>query len=245
MTNCFFIIVLIGLLFYAAMLCQGIAAPPVATSPAEQEIFYQKDIAAFEAQDAVHPPQKGIILFTGSSIFRFWTYLEKDMNPLPVLNRAFGGARTWEVLHYMDRIVLPYHPAIIMYYCGSNDINYGARPEDIAGRFTQFTQRVHKALPKTGIFFVSIIRAPQKKDKWDVIDAANSNIKKYCETAPGVFFIDVNPAFFNKAQQPRTELYIDDGLHFKPEAYREMARIIKPVLEEAWQETQGNRAVAR
>jgi len=239
MTHCFLIIPLVGMFFFAVILCQCIAAPPATTSPAEQEIFYQKDIAAFEAQDAAHPPRKGIILFTGSSIFRFWTYLERDMSPLPVVNRAFGGARTWELLHYMDRIVLPYCPAIIMYYCGSNDINYGARPEDIALRFALFADRVHKALPKTNIFFVSIIRAPQKRDKWDIIDATNSLIKEYCERDSGVSFIDVNPAFFNKAQQPRIELYIDDGLHFKPEAYREMSGIIKPILEKAWRETRG------
>jgi lysophospholipase L1-like esterase len=224
------------MLFFAVLLCRSIAAPGNMTTPVEQEIYFQKDIEAFEAQDAATPPRKGIVLFTGSSIFRFWTYLERDMSPLPVLNRAFGGARTWEVLHYMDRIVLPYNPSIIMYYCGSNDINYGARPEDIAHRFRLFTERVHKILPKTRIFFVSIIRAPQKKDKWDVIDATNTLLQQYCEKASRVAFIDVNPAFFNKAQQPRIELYIDDGLHFKPEAYREMTRIIKPVIEKAWQE---------
>lgn len=239
MTNYYLLTALMGILFYAGMMCvarpviasgKGTAAMPV------QEIWFQKDIAAFEASDKIYPPRVGTILFTGSSIFRFWVYLEKDMSPLPVLNRAFGGARTWEALHYMDRIVLPYAPKIIVYYCGSNDINYGEPADAIACRFTQFVNRVHAALPQTRIIYVSIIKAPQKRDAWDVIDAANTAIRHYCDREKQAAFIDANPVFFTNQQEPRTDLYIDDGLHLKPEAYREMTKIIKPVLEHTWQE---------
>ncbi|MEI6126105.1 MAG: GDSL-type esterase/lipase family protein [Pseudomonadota bacterium] len=211
-------------------------------SAPQQEIRFQKEIADFEAKDKRRPQPRGIILFTGSSIFRFWTSLERDMYPLPVLNRAFGGARTWEVLHYMDRIVLPYKPKTIAYYCGSNDINFGASTEDIFRCFKKFADRAHEVLPKTNIFFVSIIKAPQKKDVWDAIDTANDKIKTYCNPAAGLGFIDVNPSFFTSQNHSRGELYMDDGLHFKPEAYREMARIVKPVLERSWQEAKDGTA---
>ena len=217
---------------------QAFASDREGMSTPQQEIWFQNEIADFEAKDRVSPPPQGIVLFTGSSIFRFWVSLEKDMSPLPVLNRAFGGARTWEVLHYADRIALPCKPKIIMYYCGSNDINYGARPGDIARCFKEFVERVHAALPKTSIYFVSIIKAPQKKDAWDAIEAANAMIKTYCDTAAGLGFIDVNPVFFDRQNHPRAELYIGDGLHFKPEAYREMTKVLKPVLDTAWKSLQ-------
>jgi len=200
---------------------------------AEQEIWFQKEIAEFAARDRKAPPSPGGVLFTGSSIFRFWVYLDKDMSPLPVLNRAFGGARTWEVLHYMDSIVLPYRPRIIVYYCGSNDIHFGARPEDIQKRFAQFARRVRSALPETRIFFVSIIKAPQKMDAWERIGTANALIQQYCSSEARLGYIDVNPAFFTAQGAARRELYIDDGLHVKPEAYREMTKLIKPVLVQA------------
>ncbi len=95
----------------------------------EREIWFQKDIKEMLKQDASAPPSQGAVLFLGSSIVRFWATLARDMSPLQVVNRAFGGARTWEVLHYMDRIVLPCKPAVIAYYCGSNDIEYGSRAE--------------------------------------------------------------------------------------------------------------------
>lgn len=225
-----------GSFFIAALLLQGSVGADDRIMPVEQQIYYQKEIEAFEAQDARKPPRTGGILFTGSSIFRCWTSLAQDMRPLPVLNRAFGGARTWEVLHYMDRIVLPYEPRVIVYYCGSNDVHCGATAGDIAHRFDEFVRRVRAKLPATRIVFVSIIKAPQKQDKWPVIDEAHAMLRTYCTTAPEAVFFDVNPAFFDHAGRPRMDLYADDGLHLTQAAYREMAGMIKPVLEKIWKD---------
>jgi lysophospholipase L1-like esterase len=195
---------------------------------------FQDQIDAFATQDRTEPPPKDAILFVGSSIFREWNSLREQMSPLPVFNRAFGGSRTPEILYYMDTIVLPYTPRIIVYYCGSNDINAGELPADIAKRFGEFVLRVHRVLPKTRIFFVSINRAPEKQDKWDRVDETNRMIRKACSADPRLGFIDVNPALFNADGRPRFELYREDSLHFKPGAYAEFTAIIKPVLERAW-----------
>jgi len=204
----------------------------------EQQIWFQKEIKELLKQDKKSPPVQGAIVFTGSSIFRFWATLARDMRPLPVANRAFGGARTWELLHYMDSIVMPCKPAIIACYCGSNDLEFGSQAEDISLRFAQFCKRTHEVSPETHVFFISINKAPQKLEKWGEIDKINSLILSYCLTSYKVGFIDINPVFFNSLGQPRHELYISDGLHFMPDAYREITGIIKPVLERAWQETQ-------
>ncbi len=207
----------------------------------EREIWFQKDIKDMLKQDAAGPPPQGAVLFIGGSILRFWTTLARDMRPLQVVNRAFGGARTWEVLHYMDSIVLPCKPAVIAYYCGSNDIEYGSRPEDIALRFRMFCERVQAAFPETRIFFISINKAPQKLEKWSEIDAANSLVQAYCKSVTNVGYIDINPVLFTGRGIPRHELYISDGLHFMPDAYKEITKIIKPALEQAWQETHTSR----
>jgi lysophospholipase L1-like esterase len=205
----------------------------------EQEIWFQKEIKELLKHDKASPPPPGAIVFTGSSIFRFWTTLARDMSPMPVVNRAFGGARTWELLHYMDKIILPCKPAIIACYCGSNDLEFGSLAEAIALRFTQFCRRVHDVLPETPVLFISINKAPQKLEKCYEIDTVNSLVQSYCRTENKVGFIDINPVFFNVRGQPRHELYISDGLHFMPDAYREITKIIKPVLEQAWQKQDG------
>ena len=197
---------------------------------------FTEQIEAYLKADATNPPPQEGILFVGSSIFRLWKKLPQQMAPLPVFNRAFGGSRTDEQLFYLDKIVLPYQPKIIVYYCGSNDINVKAQAEHIATRFKQFAERVHAALPKTRIYFVSINRAPQKMDKWKVVDDTNALIKSYCIAAKNLGYIDVNRVLFDKRRQPRYELYLPDRLHFVDKAYELFTPVIKPVLARAWRE---------
>jgi hypothetical protein len=223
----------------AALFCLTPAAARAQAAdgaPPGQQMRFADQINAFLDQDRTAPPQKEAILFIGSSIFRQWTNVKEHMAPLPVFNRAFGGSRTWEVLHYMDRVVLPYRPRIIVYYTGSNDVNAGERAPAIAGRIKAFVSKAHAALPETLIYFVAINRSPDKRDRWNVVDAVNADLKALSATTPYLRYIDLNPALFDSRGEPRTELYLPDGLHFHPPAYDLFAAIIKPVLTEAWQQ---------
>ena len=193
-------------------------------------------IEAFERSDRLAPPPPGSILFIGSSIFRLWRALPEQMAPLPVFNRAFGGSRTDEILAFMDRIVLPYRPRVIVYYCGSNDINANVPPERIALNFREFVGRVRRELPGTRILYVSINKAPQKMDRWEQVELANRLIREYCEQVKGLQFIDVNPVLFDANGSPRMELYLPDRLHLLDPAYEEFARIIRPALLASWKE---------
>ena len=103
-------------------------------------------------------------------------------------------------------------------------------------RFRQFSQRLAEESPATRVFYVSINRAPQKRDQWDVVDTANSLVRKFCAEARNREFIDVNPVLFGENGTPRYELYLDDKLHLNARGYEEFASIIKPILEKAWKE---------
>ena len=195
---------------------------------------FQSSIDAFLAADRKSPPPEGGILFIGSSIFRQWTTVTNQMAPLPVFNRAFGGSRTAEVLHYTPSIVIPYKPRIIVYYCGSNDINANIGPDEIAQNFLRFVEKVHAALPKTEIVYASILKAPQKKDRWDWVERANTLVKTICTQDTSLTFVDLNPAVINPDGSPRMELYKPDMLHYLPPAYVGFTAILKPILEAKW-----------
>ena len=215
-----------------ALLVMGLVGQS-AQQPA-RPIGFANVIQEFLDQDKTSPPPQGAILFIGSSIFRLWADLKTQMAPLPVFNRAFGGSRTWEVLHYMDKIVLPYKPKIIVYYCGSNDVDAGAGAAEIFGNFKAFVEKVAAQLPETRVFYVSINKAPEKKALWNVVDEANSLIRDYTTHQPRLGFIDVNPVLFDAEGNPRLKLYREDLLHFYPPAYVEFTKIIRPVIEKAW-----------
>ncbi|MBI4888359.1 MAG: hypothetical protein HY824_14790 [Acidobacteria bacterium] len=188
------------------------------------------------AQGAGDPAARGgPVLFVGSSIFHRWTNLATQMAPLPVLNRAIDGLQTGDVLRMVDSAVLPARPSVVVYYCGSNDVDAGEPAAAIVGRIRQFVDRVAAALPAARIVFVSINRAPEKQDRWDVVDAVNRQVEAYAAGTTRLQYVDVNPVLFNRDGTPRLDLYMPDELHLRPAAYEGFARILKPVLTKAFE----------
>jgi lysophospholipase L1-like esterase len=212
----------------AATLAVGAAAQ--STLP----VLWEESIEEYLAQDRVSAPPEGGILFVGSSFIRQWTTLEGDMSPLPVINRGFGGSRSHEVLYYMERIVLPYRPSIIVYYAGANDVDAGVPAEEIAGNFRKFADRVAGELPETRVFFVSVIRAPQKRARWKVVDDANSRVREFVIGRKNLGYIEVNPPLFEEKGNARMGLYLEDQLHFNADGYAEMTKVIRPIIEAAY-----------
>ena len=41
----------------------------------------------------------------------------------------------------MNELVLKHRPAVVVYYCGTNDISAGANAEDTAAGFAEFVRR--------------------------------------------------------------------------------------------------------
>ena len=143
---------------------------------------FQKEVDAFLRADSVSAPPPGGIEFVGSSIIRLWSTLGAQMAPLPAYNRGFGGSQTHDVLYYMDRIVLPYRPRFVVYYCGSNDVTAGESADSIVARIEQFHQALHRELPSTRMFFLSVLHAPEKRTKWAVVDSVNARMRRYASS---------------------------------------------------------------
>ena len=198
---------------------------------------FQGEVQQMLAREKTNPPPRDGILFIGSSIFRFWTHLSEQMAPLPVFNRAFGGSVTQDMLDRADQLVFPYRPRIIVYYCGSNDVSGGESAEAIIGRTKQFLKIVGEKLPNTFVYYTAIQKAPEKRDRWDVVEAVNREMERHSHQARNLGFIDLNPVLFDKKGNVRMELFLPDELHFRPDstAYAEFAAVVKPILTKAWE----------
>jgi hypothetical protein len=189
------------------------------------------------AAQAQASPQHGGIVFTGSSIFQFWTHLIDQMAPLPVLNRAIAGTVTQDMLDGIEPLVLRYQPRIVVYYCGSNDISSGEDAGPIIERTKRFIQILHEKSPSTFFYYTSIHKAPEKRARWDVVEAVNREMERYSHQAQNVGYIDLNPVLFDARGNVRMNLFLPDGLHFRPDstAYPEFSQIVKPILTKAWE----------
>jgi hypothetical protein len=211
-----------------------LARPALAQTAPPAAPRFQAEISAFLKADSTGPPPSGGIEFVGSSIVRLWKTLAADMAPLPAYNRGFGGSQTPDVLQYMDRIVLPYHPRFIVYYCGSNDVSAGAPAAEIVARVRQFHERLEQAQPGTRMYFISVIRAPEKRKRWAVVDSVNAEMRRYVASAKDIEYIEINPVLLDGTGEVRGALYLPDSLHYKPDAYVLFTDVIKPVLSRAW-----------
>ena len=191
-------------------------------------------------QSTSSPRQNGIV-FVGSSIFQFWTHLSEQMAPLPVLNRAIAGTVTQDMLDRIGQLVFPYHPRIVVYYCGSNDISAGENAAAIVERTQRFVRILHQNSPETFFYYTAIQKAPEKRARWNVVEAVNREMESYTRQAGNAGFIDLNPVLFDTRGNVRENLFLPDGLHFRPDssAYLEFSRIVKPVLTKAWESGAG------
>jgi len=156
------------------------------------------------------------------------------MAPLPIVNLAFDGAQTSDMLRLVSRVITM-RPKVVAYYAGSNDIDLGEPAAAIVERIRRFVDRVATALPSTRIVFVSVNRAPEKQELWDVVDSVNRQVAAYAAETTRLEYVDVNPALFNPDGSSRLELFMPDGLHLRPAAYVEFTRILKPILTRAFQ----------
>ena len=214
------------------VLLLALVAVPLAAQAPDR---FADQVAKLVAEDQAHPPADGSILFIGSSIWRLWSTVAQDMAPLPVYNRAFGGSQTPDMLRHFDDLVVPHKPRIIVYYCGSNDVNAGESADAIAGRIHEFAARVGKDLPGTKMIFASINRSPDKEQRWDVVDAVNTRVRNsFTKEFAYLSYVELNPALFDAAGKARVELYLPDMLHFKPPAYVAFTEILKPALTRTW-----------
>jgi lysophospholipase L1-like esterase len=123
---------------------------------------------------------------------------------------------------------------VVVYYCGSNDVDAGEPADAIVARIRRFVDRVLEASPTTRLVFVSVNRAPEKRDRWDVVDAVNRQIAAYGQETGRLIYVDVNPTLVDARGEPRLDLFMPDQLHLRPPAYEAFARILKPVLERAY-----------
>jgi len=193
---------------------------------------WDKDIAAFEAQDKTNPPPKGAILFIGSSSIRLWKTLAEDLPEHKVINRGFGGSEIADSVHFVDRVVVPYQPKRIVLYAGGNDINGGKTPERVASDFKAFVAKVHAKLPETKISYISIAGNPARWAQVERVKAANALIREFTTTDKRLSFIDVFPHMLGKDGMPLPDIFVDDRLHMNEKGYAIWKRVIGAALKE-------------
>jgi len=203
-------------------------AQPAATP----ENRFEKNVRAYEAADRTDAPPAGAILLAGDSQFYRWKTLHEDLAGYTIINRGIDSFQFSDVLHFTDRIVLPYQPRMIILHVGGNDVHNGKSAEQVLADFKTFVARVHAVLPRVPIAFTSLTPGPGRWDEADKRRQTNQAIKAYIATQEHLHFIDLWDAMLTPDGKPREDLWVADRVHPNHDGYQLRVKIMRPLLGE-------------
>ena len=188
------------------------------------------EINEFKRLDKENFPEKGKILFTGSSSIRFWDSLEKDMEPLEVFNRGFGGAQISHVIYHFEEIIKPYEPKAIVFFCGTNDLTALKTPQETINDFKKFLSLVRNEFGNIKVYVIGIKPSVDRLylDKEERI--FNSSIKLLASQDAYLEYIDVWDSMLAEDGSRMPELYIEDGLHMNKKGYEVWTKQVRKSL---------------
>lgn len=220
----------------AASLVAGCGRPepaPAELPPYGDEARWLPEVEAFEREGREQPFPPGGIVFFGSSSIRLWDSLERDMDPLPVLERGFGGARLADAIHFAGRLVSVHRPELVVVFCGTNDLAGAepATPAEVRALVRRLVARLREPDPDLRIVYVAITPTLAREEHLAAVREANRLIRRDCEADPRLEFVDPTADLADEHGRPDPSCFREDRLHLNERGYAVWTRHLRPVVE--------------
>ena len=171
--------------------------------------------------------ETGKTVFYGSSSFRLWETVNKDLEDDQIINLAFGGSTMEACQHYFERIVVPFAPSKMVIYAGDNDIGTGRSPEDILNSFVTLYNKIRNSLGNIPITYVSIKHSPDRWSLTDKINETNKKVKDFIQSDPQCKYIDIFEPMLDDNKVVKKDLFIEDGLHMNAAGYSIWSEVMR------------------
>jgi lysophospholipase L1-like esterase len=213
-----------------ACLAPGLVA---AMQPQPDAKRFDADIAAFESEDRATPPPRGSVLFVGSSSIRYWD-LTRAFPGKRVIKRGFGGSHVSDNIYFADRIIVPYEPALIVFYAGDADVAAGKTADQIGADYQKLVALIHARLPGATTLIIGTKPSPAHWAHAATIRAANDVARKIAAEDPRVEYVDVETALLGVDGRPRAEFYAENGLNLNEQGYAAWNEAVCRVVERLW-----------
>ncbi len=178
------------------------------------------------------PPALGSIICIGSSHMERWKSIKTDLAPLTVHNYGVGGSRMSDAADlFIEDLAIAFKPRAVILYEGSNDIASESTPEEVLANFQALYGKLHKALPETRLYVISVVPSPGKRfKKIDVIRKTNELLRKECNTQDWMQFMNITRPLISEDGKPKPECFIPGDIHMTAEGYAVWKSVITPVI---------------
>lgn len=198
----------------------------------EKSLKWQSDVDKLSANNTTQGSPEHTLLL-GSSSFRLWETFEKDLAPLKVVKRAYGGARYRDLAIYTPELIhgLKFSKAVVFI---ANDItgkDDDTDPQTVSKLARLVIAQLRHEQPNVQIYLLPVTPTPVRYKYWQRIQVTNSMLRKIAESTPGVYYIPTAYAFLDRDGHPRAELFKSDRLHLNDDGYHVWSKIILGALE--------------
>lgn len=197
-------------------------------SNAQETIGYSKEVNDIQERiKKTWDHKKSSIVFTGSSSVRLWKDLQERFPESQILNTGFGGSESYDLLGYIDELVISYNPKKVFVYEGDNDIANGKKWWEIMANLERISDKIHEKLPYSEVYLLS---AKPSIARWKLrrkYRRLNKKMKSFSQQVPHVTYVDVWQVMLNGRRLNKT-LFIEDGLHMNKEGYDIWEKELKP-----------------
>ncbi|WP_207420371.1 GDSL-type esterase/lipase family protein [Desertivirga brevis] len=192
---------------------------------------WEKEISAFEKQDAEKTGRQKVIIFTGSSTIRRWSDINTYFPGKLILNRGFGGSHASDLLYFADRITGDNKIKQILIYEGDNDLAAGKTVERVVDDLKKIVKHYRYNYPRATISILSIKPSPARQKYLTQIKEVNKQMQIFMASGKRYQFIDVFNPLLKEDGNPKEEIFVPDGVHMDMEGYKLWAEAIRPYLE--------------
>ena len=205
------------------------------SSPPDEILQWEKDIALFDSLNLVEYADAGTLLVTGSSSIRLWDSIDTDLAPYQVMQRGYGGAKLTDYNYYAERIILAQQFKAIVVFV-ANDIagvEGDQSPREVKQLFKDLVKQVRSRNPGTPLCWVEVSPTPKRWEQSPQIREASTLIEDYCAKHEDLHFISTFDQFTTPEGLPDSTFFRKDMLHLNRSGYLQWSEIIKASLEEA------------
>jgi len=208
-----------------------VATQARAQSP-ELAAKFERQVSEYQAADRATPPPRHAILFAGDSQFYRWKTIHEDLPGYTLINRGIDSFQFRDLIHYVDRLVIPYAPRLIVLHVGGNDVHNGRTPAQVLEDFRTFVRRVRAKLPGVRIVWSSITPGPGRWDEAPQRRETNRVMREYIATQPDLGYVDLWNAMLTPDGKPREDIWVEDGVHPNHAGYLIRVQLTRPFLAE-------------
>ena len=191
---------------------------------------FEKDIAAFEAEDHHAPPAPGGTVFVGSSSIAYWD-VARDFPALRPIKRGYGGSHVSDTIHFASRIIFSYAPSLVVFYAGDADVAAGKSATQIADDTLALVRLIHAKLPKARVVVVGTKPSPLHWAHMATIRRANAAVREGLAADRLAAYADAEAALLGSDGQPRADFYAENRLNLNERGYAAWTAALRPIIE--------------